>query len=404
MTDRQPSMLINRRTALVAAGGLATSLAFAQGKEPLRIGVPTALSGPYGVLSGEVKRSIEFAVAEATARGGPDGRAIEVRFLDSEVKPDVARRQAEKLALDGFKVLTGTISSGEILAMAPMLERWDALLVSTFAKNTRITGDSCSPRLVRVNQGDTQDIAVIKPWLATRKEKKWAILAADVAWGREIGKSFKEAALADGRQVASENYSAFGTNDFAPFIQQLKTAAPEAAFVALTGRDSINFLNQAKQFGLGDNVLIAGVSINLDSNIRAVGQAVKGVWGNMNYSPSIDTPQNKRFVEAWRKHYNGDDPTDLEGENYVGMQVILQAVERARSVRPADLAKVINGGTFETVFGPALIRAADNQMILPNYFGSVQESGGKLRNVVALTVPADKANPPPDGSCKMPKL
>jgi branched-chain amino acid transport system substrate-binding protein len=393
--------LINRRTLLAAAGGMAASLAIAQEKEPLRIGVPTALSGPYAVLAPEVRRSIEFAVAEAMARGGPDGRKIELRFLDSELKPDVARRQAEKLALDGFRILTGTITSGEILALSPMLERWDALLVSTFAKNTRITGDTCSPRLFRVNQADPQDLAVIKPWLATRKEKKWAILCSDMAWGREIGKSFKEAAIADGRQITAENYPALGTNDFAPFIQQIKGGAPEAMFVAMTGRDSINLLTQAKQFGLSDNLLIAGVSINLDSNLRAVGAIAKGIWGNMNYSPSIDTPENKRFVEAWRKHYNGDDPTDLEGENYVGMQVIIQSVDRAKSVKPADLAKIMHGGTFDTVFGKATIRAEDHQMLLPNYFGEVRERGGKMRNTVVFTLPADKANPPADLACKL---
>jgi branched-chain amino acid transport system substrate-binding protein len=401
----------NRRQAttglvvsVAAAAAALAGRAQAQGKEPLRIGVATALSGPYAVLAGEVKRSIEFAIAEAHARGGIDGgRKIEVRYLDSEVKPDVARKQAEKLALEGHNVLIGTISSGEILAIAPMLERWDAVMVSTFAKNSKITGDSCSPRLFRANQGDAQDLAVIKPWLATRKERKWSILAADVAWGREIGKGFKEAAMADGRQILGENYSAFGSNDFAPFIQQIKTAAPEAVFVALSGRDSINFLNQAKQFGLLDQVLIGGVSINLDSNIRAVGAAAKGIWGNMNYSASIDTPENKRFVDAWRKMYNGDDPTDLEGENYVGMQAILQAVERAKSIKPADIAKALRGGTFSTVFGSVLIRAEDNQMLLPNYFGTVAEQGGKLRNTVVLSVPADKANPPPDGTCKLPK-
>lgn len=399
---RQP----NRRVVL-GAFALASSgtmpLAFAQGKEPLRIGVATAMSGPYAVLYNEVKRSVDFGIAEAMARGGPDGRKIEVRYLDSEVKPDVARKQAEKLALDGFNVLIGTISTGEILAIAPMLERWDAVMVSTFAKNARITGDSCSPRLFKANQGDIQDIAVLKPWLATRKEKKWSVLCADVAWGRDIGKAFKEALVADGRSVLSENYSAFGSNDFAPFIQQIKAAGSEIVFVALSGRDSINFLNQAKQFGLSDNVVIGGISINLDSNIRAVGPAAKGIWGNMNYSPSIDTPQNKRFVEAWRKHYNGSEPTDLEGENYAGMQTIIQAVERAKSVKPADIAKAMRGATFETVFGASTYRAEDNQLILPNYFGQVREVDGKLKNTVVLTVTADKANPPPDGSCKLPK-
>lgn len=405
MTNRPLSRrgVLLSSTATLAAAAWPGLPAWAQAKDPLRVGVPTAMSGPYAVLFNEVKRSVEFAVADAMARGGVDGRKIEVRYLDSEVKPDVARKQAEKLALEGFNVLTGTISSGEILAIGPMLERWDAVMVTTFAKNSKITGDSCSPRLVRVNQGDPQDLAVIKPWLATRKEKKWAILAADVAWGREIGKAFREAATADGRSVVSENYAAFGSNDYAPFIQQIKTAAPEGVFAAFSGRDAINFLTQAKQFGLSDQVVIGGVSINLDSSLRGAGAAAKGIWGNMNYSASIDTPENKRFVEAWRKMYNGDDPTDLEGENYVGMQVILQAVERAKSVKPADIAKALRGGTFSTVFGTVTIRAEDNQMILPNYFGQVREVDGKMRNTVVITVPADKANPPADGSCKMPK-
>ena len=43
-------------------------------------------------------------------------------------------------------------------------------------------------------------------------------------------------------------------------------------------------------------------------------------------------------------------------------------------------------------------------MVLPNYFGYVGEEGGKLRNIVAFTLPAEQATPAVDGSCKMGKL
>lgn len=390
--------------AIAMASALGASTALAQGKEPLKIGIPTSLSGPLGNLSTEIKRYVEFAVADANARGGVDGRKVEYKILDTEGKPDLARKQAEKLALEGYNLLTGTITSGEGLAIAPMLERWDAVYVSTFSKSGKLTGDSCVPRMFRVNQADPADIAVIKPWLATRKEVKWVVLGLDSAWGREISKNFNESALAGGKQVLAQHFPATGTNDFAPFIQQIKSAAPDGLFVALSGRDGINFLNQAKQFGLQGTVLIGGVSINLDSTIKAVGDAAKGVWGNMNYSPSIDTPDNKRFVAAWRKYYNGDEPTDLEGEGYVGMQTIFQAVERAHSVKPLDVARAMSGGSFETVFGRVTIRAVDNQMVLPNYFGYVAEKDGKLKNIVALSASAEQATPPSDGTCKMGKL
>jgi branched-chain amino acid transport system substrate-binding protein len=387
--------------ACIALGALP---ALAQTKESLKLGIPTATSGPFAVIAPEIQRALDFAVEEANAKGGVDGRKVEYRLLDTEAKPDVARRQAEKLALEGFNILTGTISSGEGLALGPMLERWDAIFVSTMSKSTKLVGDSCNARFFRANQGDAHDIAVVKPWLAGRKEKKWAVLALDNAWGRDIGKHFKEAAGGAGLQMTSEQYIPFGTNDFAPFIQQIKTGGAEAAFVALTGRDGINFLTQAKQFGLSDSTLIAGISINLDSVVRAVGPVAKGIWGNMNYSHTIDTPSNKAFVEAWKKKYNGTPPTDLEGENYVGYQAIFQAVEKAKSVKPTDVGRALSGGTFETLFGNVKIRPEDNQMVLPNYFGEVAEQDGKVGNVVKFTLSAEQATPPVDPACKIGKL
>jgi len=148
-------------------------------KEPIKIGVPTSLTGPYAQVGDEVKRAVEFAVNEANAAGGVDGRKVEVRFLDTEAKPDLARQQAEKLALDGFNIMTATIASNEVLAIGPMLNRWNAVYVATVTKGNDITGAQCQPRLFRVNRPDYSDGAVIQPWLATRSETKWAIVGAD---------------------------------------------------------------------------------------------------------------------------------------------------------------------------------------------------------------------------------
>jgi branched-chain amino acid transport system substrate-binding protein len=390
--------------AVTLAAGFAAETAFAQAKEPLKIGVPTAMSGTYAGLGGEAVRAVEFAVAEANARGGVDGRKVEFKVLDSEAKPDVARKQAERLALEGYKILTGTVASGEGLAMGPMLERWDALYISTINKSNKLTGDSCVPRMFRVNRLDAADGAVVRPWLASRKERKWAIVAADIAWGRDSGQTFGEAAKANGRQIVSEHYTAFGTNDFAPFIQQIKSSGAEGLWVALAGRDAINFATQAKQFGLLDSIFTAGVSFVTDATVKTLGATSKGIWGIINYSSTLDLPENKKFVEAWRKHYKGDDPSNFEGETYLGMQVIFQAVERAKSVKPVDVAKALKGGTFDTILGKRTMRAEDNQMTAPNYFGYIGEQGGKLRPIITVTIPAEQASPPPSGECKMTAL
>ena len=208
-------------------------------------------------------------------------------------------------------------------------------------------------------------------------------------------------AKANNKTTVAEMYSPFGTNDFAPFIQQIKSSGAEGLWVALAGRDAINFANQAKEFGVLDKVFVAGVSFVTDNNVKTLGEISKGIWGIINYSSTLDMPENKAFVAAWKKKYNGDEPTNFEGETYIGMQVIFQAVQRAKSLKPMDIAKVMSGGTFDTVLGKLTIRAADHQIIAPNYFGYIGEQDGRLRPIITMTIAADVATAPPTGSCKM---
>ena len=399
-----------RKTKWIAAGILATvcllgpQLNSALAQEALKIGVPTALTGTYAGLGNEALRAIKFATEEANAKGGVDGRKVEIKVLDSEAKPEVARQQAEKLASEGYRILTGTIASGEALAMAPLLGRWDAIYVSTINKSDKLTGDSCVPRVFRVNKQDAQDAAVVRPWLATRKETRWAVLAADIAWGRDSGRSFTEAGRANNKETVAEIYAPFGSNDYAPFIQQIKSSGAEGLWVALAGRDAINFATQAHDFGILDKIFVAGVSFVTDSTVKAVGPIAKGIWGIINYSSTLDTPENKAFVAAWKKKYDGAEPTNFEGETYMGMQVIFQAVQKAKSVKPVDVAKAMSGGTFDTILGRFPIRAEDHQMVGPNFFGYIGEQDGMLRPIITITIPADVATPPPTGSCKMSNL
>ncbi len=397
MRTTRRSLLIGASTAAFAT--TAGRVAFA--KDPIKIGVPTALTGTYAQLGDEAKRAIEFAVAEANAAGGIDGRKVEVRYLDTEAKPELARQQGEKLALAGYNLLTGSIASGEALAMGPMLGRWNALYVSTINKADDITGKQCQPRMFRVNRPDNSDAAVVQPWLATRQEKKWAIVAADIAWGRNSGASFRKAADATGKTIVSENYPAFGSNDYAAHIQKVADSGAEAMWVALAGRDAINFAKQAKQFGLFEKVVTGGTSFTTDGTVKVLGDVVKGIHTIINYSSTLDTPGNKKLVADWAVKYPGTQPTNFEGETYLGMQVIFQAVKKAGSIRPADVAKAMEGATFETILGTQMMRKEDHQLVGPNYFGSVQMHNGVLRPVITMTVPGNVATPAPDGTCKL---
>jgi len=368
--------------------------------EPIKIGVPTSRTGTYAVLGDQVVRAVEFAAAEANAAGGIDGRKVEVRIADDEGNPDAGRRAGEKLALDGYKLLTGSISSAVGLALATQLNRWDAIYLSVVNKSPRLTGDACQPRMFRANHSDDMDLAAAEVWLKEQQAQTWSVIAADYLWGRGSATAFKATAQKLGKTVKAELYPPLGTTDFAPYITQLRAAGAGGLWVALSGSDAINFAKQARQFGLADKMVVFGHNFVVPAVVKTVGKDALGIWGNLGYAPTIDTPRNKAFVEAWRARFK-EDPTDYEGEAYAGMLTIFEAVKKAKSVRPADVAKAMNGLEVMTPFGPVTMRAADHQLEMPNYYGRVVERAGAAQIEVVRALDAKTATPPPNKDCKL---
>jgi branched-chain amino acid transport system substrate-binding protein len=397
MTDR--FALTRRAAAVLALCAAMPHAATAQAKDPLRVGLVSSKSGVFAQQGEEAMRAVRFAVEEANAKGGVDGHKVEVQEADDEGTPDAGRRVAEKLARDGYNMLIGAIPSSISLALGPNLERWDALYFGTLSKSDKLTGDSCKPRLFRTNHSDAMDMAMIGEWTKSFKEKTFASFAADYVWGRDSAESFARAVKAQGKEVRLQLYAPLGTKDFSPFIAQLKEAKVDAIWVAESGRDAIAFVKQAQEFGLIPQTKLIGHSLILNFMVNATDRALEGTPGTTGYTPDIDTPRNKAFVAAWKAKFKRL-PTDNEGQAYNGMLVMFDGVKKANSVKPADVAQALRGATVETLYGPQLMRAADNQLVLPNYVGRAKVADGQLRAVIEQSFPAS-LTPPPSPLCKM---
>lgn len=392
------------RTFLRTAAALALAAAFpfaasAQAKDPARVGLVSSKSGVFAQQGEEVIRAVQFAIDEANAKGGVDGRKVEVQIADDEGTPDAGRKAAEKLARDGYNLLIGAIPSSISLALAPNLERWDAVYFVVASKSDKITGDTCKPRVFRTNHSDAMDIAMISTWAKDFKEKTFASMAADYVWGRDSAESFAKAVKAQGKEVKLQLYAPLGTKDFSPFIAQLKEAKVDAVWVAETGRDAIAFVKQAKEFGLVPQTKLIGHSLILNFMINATENILEGTPGTTGYTPDIDNARNKAFVAAWKAKFNRL-PTDNEGQAYNGAQVMFEGIRKAGSVKPADIAKVLPGATLDTIYGSVQMRAADNQLVLPNFVGRAKVADGLLRPVIEQTFPPS-LTPAASSLCKM---
>ncbi|MDD3017393.1 MAG: ABC transporter substrate-binding protein [Comamonas sp.] len=392
---------MRKPTTLLTGVALAAALplgALAQDKEPIKIALVTSKSGAFSTMGADVANGVKFAVEEANAKGGIDGRKIELAEGDDESTPDAGRRVAEKLARDGHKLIIGPITSSISLAISQNLARWDAAFIGTISKADKLTQDACSPRFVRTNHSDAMDLAMINEWAKTVPGNNFAIMAADYVWGQDSAKSFEAAVTAQGKKVGTKLFVPLGTKDYAPYIQQLKNAKPDAVWVAdVSG--AIAFTKQAADFGLIPQTPLIGHALLSNFIVNATGTALTNVPGNVGYTPDIDTPQSKAFVAAFKaKHQRL--PSDTEGQAYNGAMVLLQGVKLAGSVKPAEVTKALRGAEVDTLYGKATVRAADNQLLIPNYIARVKTADGVLRPVIEHTYPASIV-PPASPLCKM---
>ena len=371
------------RTSVVLASLLATTVftAPAVAADPIKIGVVTPLSGTYTPIGQQVRWGLELATKEVNAAGGIVGRQIELVFEDEEANPSVAVQKAEKLfEVQKVDFLTGTVNSGSTLAVGQTAERAGKLIATTVSFADSITGDKCSPNVFRVNARAGQQSTALAAWVVKQKPKaKVYFLGPDYEMGRSTVATFKKTVEALGATAAGEVFAPLDSKDYTQYFGQLRQAKPEVLYTSVAGNDTVRLLTQMQDFGLLGNMLVVGASGTVTSqNIAAIGAAADGFGTGVGYSTQIDSPENKKFVEAF-KAANRADP-DLYGADSYGLIYFYKAaVEKAKSTETDKVREAMRGLDWMTPQGKKTMRAGDHQAVQPMYV--VRVSGGQFKIV-----------------------
>lgn len=368
-------------TAL-AGGALAQSI-------PIKIGVVTPLSGTYTPIGQQVRWGLELAAKEINAAGGISGRQVNLIFEDEEANPSVAVQKAEKLfQVEKVDFLTGTVNSGSTLAVAQLAERNAKLAATTVSFADSITTDKCTPNMFRVNARAERQSVALAAWLAKAKPNaKVYYLGPDYEMGRSTVAAFKSSAEKTGSATGGEVFAPLDSKDYTQYFGQIRATRPQVLYTSVAGNDTVRLLTQLQDFGLLTNLTVVGASGTVTSqNIGAIGTAAEGFATGVGYSPQIDSPENKKFVAAFRDA-NKADP-DLYGADSYGLLFAYKAaVEKAGSTETDKVREALRGLTWQTPQGAKTIRAGDHQAMQPMYV--VRVTKGKFD--IIDSVSADKA-------------
>jgi branched-chain amino acid transport system substrate-binding protein len=373
--------MIYYRTTMIAALLSATAISGAYAADPIKIGVVTPLSGTYAGIGQQVKWGLELATKEVNAAGGIMGRQVELTFEDEEANPSVAVQKADKLFQVGkVDFLTGTVNSGSTLAVGQVAERAGKLIATTVSFADSITGDKCSPNVYRVNARAGQQSAALAVWLSKERPKAQVFyLGPDYEMGRSTVAAFKSSAEKVGASSTGEIFAPLDSKDYTQYFGQLRAAKPQVLYTSVAGNDTVRLFTQLQEFGLLNNLTVVGASGTVTAqNIGAIGKAAEGFVTGVGYSAEIDTPENKKFVAAFRAA-NKADP-DLYGADSYGMIYAYKAaVEKARSTDTDKVRAAFAELKWSTPQGEKTLRAGDHQAVQTMYV--VRVTGGKFKIV-----------------------
>ena len=384
-----------RNVASIARIGslwIALALTPCAAQEPIKVGVVTPLSGTYAGVGQPVRWGLELAAQEINDTGGISGRRLALFFEDEEANPSVAVQKAERLfQVEKVDFLTGMVNSGSTLAVGQLGERNNKLVSTTVSFADSITAEKCSPNVFRLNARAEQQSNALTYWLGKAKPgARVFAIGPDYEMGRSSVSAFRAGATRNRIEMVGEVFAPLDSKDYSQYFGQLRAARPDTIYTSVAGNDAVRLLSQLSEFGILKGIQLVGSSGTITSqNIGAIGKAAEAYVTGSGYSPKLDTPANKRFVEAFRARFKTD-PDLFAADSYGLLYAYKAAVEKAGSVETEKLRNALRGLTWETPQGTKTIRAGDHQAMQPMYI--VQINNGQF-DVIGNVPAADAIGP-----------
>jgi len=350
----------------VCIGILFCGSAWAQ--KPIVIGSLFGFTGTYALMSKQATDSIQMAIDEINASGGLLGRKLEQIKEDDENNPALGARKYERMVLEkNVDFSSGAVSSAVTLNIMQLANKYNKILMVPISQNVDITGKSKNKQTFRTcaNPGITS--GALCDWLIKNVGKNFYLLTVDYAWGRSTSDIYRQALPAKGATIIGETFFPLDTKDFAPYFGKIKAAKPDVLFITAAGNDAIASVSQLDQYGIkqlmtvsGDGSLVAGDAL------PAQGKRADGIITADYYSSSIDTPENKAFVEKYKKLYN-EEPSKFSVSAYEGMAWLAQAIKKAGTTDTDKVVAALEGSTYHGPQGVKVMDPVSHQTSLEVY-------------------------------------
>jgi branched-chain amino acid transport system substrate-binding protein len=346
--------------------------------DPIRIGLAGSLSDPVGL---PMKRAAELAVEQINADGGIKGRPIELVERDDYADADSAVFVATDLYEAGVSAVIGHLFSNTTLAAAPVYNGGTAPVAAISPSSSSPDVTTAGDYTFRICPSDLAHGAALARWVHdTLHLERGALLYLNDQYGRGVRQMFvREFTRRGGVLLAIDPYLG-DTPNVGPYLDRLsRIGGVEFLVIAGNRGEGEEILRQARQRGLRMPVL-GGDGLE---GIEDAGAIADGVYLSSAYLPTIASPANRAFLQAYRKKFpTAGLPNQPAAATYDAVYLLRDVIRRAGPERESvrrELAQVGTGApAFQGVTGTL---AFDGRGDVPNqtvYIGVVHDGAVRL--------------------------
>jgi len=314
------------------------------------------------------------------------GRKVEIIKEDDQFNPQVGLQKAKKLIeSDKVDLLVGIQASNVALAVLNYMKQQKAFYVVSGAGTDAITWDRY-PYLFRTSISAYQLSMPTANYVYDHLGKETVTTGSDYAGGRDVIGQFKGPYVAKGGKIIKEIWPPLGTQDFSPYLTDIKSINPPVTYDFMPGADAVRFIQQYTEFGLKEKIPLVGFTMIDTQMLNTLGKSAIGVISALTYIDTVDNPESKKFAADYQAKYKAM-PDLFADYGYVAAKALDEAIKAVDgdTSNKDKLAEAMSKLNFKAPRGPFRMDPVTHNPIQDIYIGQVVESGGKLTTKILST-------------------
>ncbi|MCU0565916.1 MAG: ABC transporter substrate-binding protein [Oculatellaceae cyanobacterium Prado106] len=351
----------------------------------IKVGVLYSTTGTIAIVEKSLQDATFLAVEQINQGTGPwsgkkgiAGKNIDMVVVNPDSNWDLYNQMSKRL-IDEDKVVCvlGCYTSASRKSVLPVFEEKDKLLYYP----VYYEGNECSSNVFYTGAAPNQQITDSIPYCIKNFGPKGFFIGSDYIYPKESNRIAKAELEKGGGQVVGDEYAALGTTEFITIINKIKQAQPDFILSNLVGDSIPAFYKQLKDAGINASDVPIMAFPTTEEEIQAMGpEFAEGHYSSFNYFQSVDTPENKAFVEQFKAKFGGDRVTNGVMEAaYFQTFFMAQAMEKlaaeGKEFTTANIREATRGQVFKAPQGTVKIDPENYHTFLYSRIGKWNAEG-----------------------------